>query len=440
VTAEPRTPFNPRTALTIILVGFLAFLALLYFIGIGDTGGSDKNGQAHAASPGLNGFAGLARLLELEGYDVELSRSPSGLETSGLLVLTPPATMDAEDFAAVLEGRIDKGPTLVILPKWFAIGFPDNMPDEIEDQVEEGWVRLVSAQMPQWAEELPSPYTIQIVAEPHVDDNAEDFGESANPLDAFTGARQGVGTSWRGFGVSGKLPDERQLWAKSGDDFDTLLTNGAGNAMVLEILGEEGSEFYNNAHSVIIVVEPDLLNNYGLADQANADLADEIFQAAGYYEKMPVVFDLTLNGLGGTTNLLTLAFRPPFLAATLCLMLALLIVGWRAFLRFGPPVAERPAMAFGKQTLIANGAGLVVKARRTGLLAAPYVALSARRIQKTLALPRHDEAMLDDAIAARLPDDPGFSNRAATLNAASRPIDILRAARALHELERKLKQ
>jgi len=435
-----RTPFNPRVVLAVLVVGLLAFVALLYSIGAGDTGDRKGTGQAHAASPGLNGFAGLARYLELDGYEVELSRSPSGLDTSNILVLTPPLNTDAEEFGALLEKRQFQGPTVVILPKWFALGFPKNLPDEIDDQVKEEWVRLIASHKPAWVEDLPEPYAMQIHAEQQETKSYDDDAAGRNGLaQAMSGAAQGPGKNWTGYSITGQLPDQRHLWVENSDVFETMLVDDNGNALVVDVLGEEDSYFYDDAHRVVFVIEPDLLNNYGLANQANAKLANEIFLAAGYEDRMPVVFDLTLNGLGGTANLLTLAFSPPFLAATLCFFLALIIVGWRAFWRFGPPVAERPAIDFGKQRLVTNGAGLILRAKRTGLLAQPYAELSARRIQKVLGLTRYDNATLDAAITTRLPDDPGFSHRAAALEAASRPIDILRAARALHDLERTLK-
>ncbi|NIQ44597.1 MAG: DUF4350 domain-containing protein, partial [Pseudomonas stutzeri] len=61
---------SPRTVLSLVVLGFLTFLATLYFISVGDTGRGDNDGGAHAAAKGLNGYAGLARLLEAEGYDV----------------------------------------------------------------------------------------------------------------------------------------------------------------------------------------------------------------------------------------------------------------------------------------------------------------------------------------------------------------------------------
>ena len=104
---------------------------------------------------------------------------------------------------------------------------------------------------------------------------------------------------------------------------------------------------------IIVVFEPDLLDNYGMAGAANALLADRLVHAATDGARV-VNFDLTLNGFARTPNLLTLAFTPPFLAATLCLLLAALAVGWRAFLRFGPPRTATRAIAFGKRALVAN--------------------------------------------------------------------------------------
>src|SRR5690606_6603248 len=83
-------------------------------------------------------------------------------------------------------------------------------------------------------------------------------------------------------------------------------------------------------HPLIFVFEPDLLDNYGMAQRENALLAERLVSAASGGERIPVIFDLTLNGLGRSANLLTLAFTPPFLAATICLIIAGIIIGWRA--------------------------------------------------------------------------------------------------------------
>ncbi|NBC88631.1 MAG: DUF4350 domain-containing protein, partial [Alphaproteobacteria bacterium] len=223
------------------------------------------------------------------------------------------------------------------------------------------------------------------------------------------------------------------------DTLEPLISDGAGHVLAFNVLGEEGSEFYENAHWTVIVAEPDIVNNWGLADPARAAAALALVRAAGFGEDTRVVFDLTLNGFSGAQNLLSLAFRPPFLAATLCLILALLVVGWRAFMRFGAVAASVPETGFGKQRLVRNGAGLVLRAKRLRLLTQPYAALARRRIARALGLRHADDEAIDAALAARLPGEPPFSARARTLRDAEAPDDILRAARALDELARKLK-
>ena len=125
------SPFSPRAVLAVLLVGAGAFLLLLYAIGAGwDGSGSERNGGAHAGGTGLNGFAGLARLLDEQGYDVQLSRSEARLNEEGLLVLTPQLDADGEGIAQTIASRRYIGPTLLILPKWIA--FPADMVPDVE--------------------------------------------------------------------------------------------------------------------------------------------------------------------------------------------------------------------------------------------------------------------------------------------------------------------
>lgn len=413
-----RSPFKSRTMLAVVLVGFLAFLATLYFISVGDTGGRDNDGGAHAAAKGLNGYAGLVKLLELEGYDVSLSRNPSAFENYDLVVLTPPLNIDPDEFAKVLEQRSFTGPTLVILPKWWVQEIDLKLSQRLDDdiKVEDGWVQLVSALPSEWTEQIEKPFAFETEIEE----------ERKSPA------------TWTGLGLRGSLPATATKFALLEEGQHALVSDEEGNALALEALGTEESDFYKEGQRVIFVAEPDLLNNYGLADPGRAKLALELVKEAGYGEEIPVTFDLTLNGMGAAQNLLTLAFRPPFLAATLCLILALLVVGWRAFRRFGPPHAEQPVNAFGKSGLVANGAGLILRARRLPLLTRPYADLYMRRIARKLGVPRADAAAIDDLLARSMPEEEPFSRRADALRRARKPSEILGAAERLHDLERKL--
>ncbi|ABC64152.1 DUF4350 domain-containing protein [Erythrobacter litoralis] len=424
-----RQAFGKRGVLALVGIGTLAFIALLYLIGTGQMTGPANNGQAHAASNGLTGYAALVQMLEAEGHDVRLSRSEAALDDTGLLVLTPPAFTDAEELATLVERRRYTGPTLIILPKW------NVMRASGEDGGKPGWVHVVGAggsSLTPVVDGIETPIEVQSVEEPR-------------------------SLSWRlaGGALAGVLPESKAIQhfdgagaeqvvplVRSGDRVLAGYFDGPGSyADLAELAGVAPRELEADGTdgelwNVTIVAEPDLFNNWGMADAARADLAHRIVDAAAETADQPVVFDLTLNGLGGSRNLLSLAFEPPFLAATLCLIMALLLVGWRAFRRFGPATADAPALAFGKAQLVENGAGVIQRTRRVHLLTRPYAGLVERRLAKTLGLRRASREAIDAALAQRglEPATP----RLAALESARHHSDIIRAARALASLERTL--
>jgi hypothetical protein len=428
-------PFRPAALLGLVLGGAAIFLLLLYAIGAGWTGGDDRDGGAHAASTGLAGYAGLASLLERQGFDVTLSRSRAALDNEALLVLTPHQFTDPDDLQEIIDNRRYVGPTLLILPKWFATQLPT---DDPRIEAEEGWVALMDTMQPAWFAEL------------------DRFDNAALAIGATSG--------WSGLGLSGALPDKEQVQAvvnpaetilaplvrdAEGDLLAGYRDGGGYYPVLAEAAGERPSEeeadnLDRNAWPLVVVVEPDLVNNYGLAELDRARLAMALVGTTLEDYDLPVVFDLTLPGLGAGENLLTLAFRPPFLAATLCLILALFVIGWRSFRRFGPPVAEQPALVRGKRQLAANGASLVERARRWHLLGSPYAALVTDRLARELALRERGagerEAAIDRLQAARGGEGPPYSTLADRLRRADSPAELLRAASALASIERTLTQ
>lgn len=409
------SPFRPATVLSLLAVGVIAFLLFLYSLGQGWTGGEESDGGNHASANGLNGYSGLVTLLDRTGRDVSLSRNPADMREYGLQVLTPPMMTSAEEFEDILDQRMDSGagPTLVILPKWIAMPVPD-----MEDtQSEDGWVMLLGATSPLWFDQL----------------------------ELAEGASLGLGQTegWQGLGASGDLPDKTQAQALVEDKakaFRTLVTDSEGDVLAAELVQRENYDPW----PVIVVFEPDLMNNYGMADKGRAEVALQLVERATLGEDMPIRFDLSLNGLGAAQNLLTLAFRPPFLAATLCLLLAALVIGWRAFRRFGPPLAEAPAVSQGKRQLARNGAALLQRVKRWHLLKRPYEDMVGRRVAKALGLHNAEtdarELAIDNALQRRGHDGSPFSRLAADLRGAERPRDILRAARRLRTFERTLTQ
>ena len=423
------SPFSPRAALALIGFGALIFVALLYAMGAGLTGGSTNNGGGHAGGKGLNGYAAFADYLDRRGYAVRRLRDPAALDDPGLLVLTPPAGADGAEIDRIVAERRAAGPTLVVTPKWLAV--PSSHP-----KARRGWVQLSGTASPNWRGFL------------------DDVGVGIAPLAGDGG--------WSGGGLTGRLPDRRRVQAGTGDRLVPLVVAGAdrrilaayvddgGSYPALEAMAgrpvsagdEEGKGMADQP--IVLVFEPDLLDNYGMADPANAPLAERLVDAAAGRART-VQFDLTLNGFGRRPNLLTLAFTPPFLAATLCLLLAALAVGWRAFLRFGPPRVGARTIAFGKRALVANVAGLIRRGRRSHLVTAPYATRARERLVRALALPRladvaATEAAIDRAAATRAPDATPFSVIADRLRAARSTHEIMKAAQDLHALERTLIQ
>ena len=417
-------PFSPRAVFALVLGGGLLFLALLWMLGAGMDQGDANDGGAHVGGKGLTGYAALAQLLEARGTEVHRSRTREGLRNPGLLVLTPPVRADPVKIDAIIKQRRNLGPTLVILPKWMVMRVPPGAA-----KVPAGWVLVLGGDAPVWpqkAMELGAPILWQGEVEgerwTHGLENFAAPNKLGQALDQHTLqplVRNRAGQAVAGYIDDGDYPALAE-WADVGSS---------------DLADEE------NRFPVVVVAEPDLLDNYGMGDAARARLAVDLVRLAMNGEDLPVWFDLTLPGHGAGQNLLTLAFTPPFLAATLCLLLAALAVGWRGFARFGPPRAVARAIAFGKTALVSNAAGLLRRARRLHLLGAPYADAARERLAKALALPTKldsaaTEAAIDRALAARSPDARPFSLAAAALRVARRPRELVRAAQELHSLER----
>lgn len=425
-------PFSPRVALGLVLFGALSFVALLWIIGSGMDDPAPRASGAHVQGKGLTGYAALGQFLTKRGFTVTPVRSRAALDQPGLLILTPVHFTDPEELGQVVSQRRVAGPTIVVLPKWLAIPLPKSAP-----KAKEGFVHLLDAQMPEWKGFY------------------DDLTLHGGALE--TGPRPG---SWESATLTGQLPDPKRVFSGRGEYLIPLAVAEQSRAVLAGYISDGGDYPALRAISVgldegeleddpvsqypvIFVFDADLFNNYGMSRQANALLAERLVVAALDGQPRKVAFDLTLAGYGRSPSLLALAFTPPFLAATLCLLLAAAVALWRAYQRFGPPVVAGRALAFGKRELVGNAAGLIQRARRLHLLGGPFADAARERLVKALALParlspEQAEAAIDRALVARAPGSALFSTTTAQLRGARKPIDLLRAARQLHTLERTL--
>ena len=189
----------------------------------------------------------------------------------------------------------------------------------------------------------------------------------------------------------------------SGAGWDPIVTDEQGRAVLA--LSRQGG--------AAVLSDPDLLNTQGVADLNTARAGVEIIDRLR--DHGPVVFDVTLNGLGRGRSLLKLAFEPLLLGATLCLLAAALMMGLHAVARFGPSERPAPVLALGKRALADNSAALVRMARREPRMGSAYAALTRDIAARAVGAPRDlDEAQLD-ALLDRLGAAHGLEFRFSTL-------------------------
>ena len=152
-----------------------------------------------------------------------------------------------------------------------------------------------------------------------------------------------------------------------------------------------------NNYPIYVLADPDLMNTHGLHDLPTAAFALALIQNLREGNG-PVVFDVTLNGLRREPSLLRAIFAPPFLGATLCAILAALLMAFHALVRFGTPPAPPPVYARGKQALAANAADMIRLLHREPHMATRYVLTTRNLVLRAFGLRR--QSALEDG------DDP----------------------------------
>ncbi len=390
MSGESSNPFSARTVFILIVAGVLGFVAFLILAAYAPDLRSGRDGRAHSLSTSAVGFRGVHDLLEATGEQVQFLREEGGFVRGGLTIVTIEPMMDQERLDTLIDEAIYQ-PTLFILPKWST--FPVF-----------GERDRVSAMGPFLGATAES-----LLGE--LDEIA---------VDSSGGARGAALQSQLSFGAQFSAP--RSLQTVEGKNLDGLIETRGGDIVLGHVRNTES----------YILADPDLLNNQALASSGRAEAAllmlTELSGGSGPYR-----FEVLANGFGGASNLLTLAFEPPFLALTLCIFAAALLAGLQAAFRFGPPQREPRAIAFGKRALVDNSAELLRLARREHLSAQRYVELTREAAIAAVGNPRNLQGAALDAWLDELPQtEDRFTTLAARAENARKRHEILSAAKALH--------
>ena len=344
-------PFTARTSLFLILVGVLAFSTLLVLFTYAPDLRTGNNGGAHALSKSAVGFAGLVEAEKLNGAPVLVSRRklPAGRH-SGLFIVTPSAETPYKSIAALpFEGLV-----LVVLPKWLAS----------PDQSHPGWVRKAGLIRPDRSGRTAEDHSIWGKAGPA---NRQDtirpvLTARAGPFAPGVQFSEGPVDSLQTITAKGWIP---------------ILTDQFGETVLAR----------DPNGPIFVLSDPDLLNNQGLNSEATLASGLGMLRSLRSGEG-PVIFDVTLNGLGRGRSVLRLLFDPPFLAVTLCLAAAAALAGVQAFCRFGPVRSSGRALAFGKEALTDNSAALMRLAGREHRMGGRYADLTRDLAARAVGAPR----------------------------------------------------
>ncbi len=381
--------FGARTVIILVIAGIAGFAAFLLLAAYAPDLRSGRDGRAHGLSTSAIGFRAIHDLLDATGAETDYVRDENLLAYDGLTIVTLEYPYDEER----LQRLIDNGaPLLIVLPKWGTVPVP----------MERDRVFSLG---PTLGNNVYLPETLGPM-ETRISDTAEG-----------TILQTGIPT-----GTPFRAPDSLQTIA--GKNIISLMETPSDEIVLANVVN-------SNIH---ILADPDLLNNRILADKDRARAAlvllNDLNADGGTYR-----FDLVTNGFAGSSNLLTLAFEPPFLALTLCILAAALMAGLQAAFRFGPALHEPRAIAFGKRALVDNSAELLRLARREHLSSERYADLTREAAVEAIGNPRELKGeeldqWLDGFDAG---DSPSFTQLSTQARQAHSRQDILNAARALHQ-------
>jgi hypothetical protein len=347
--------FSRKLMLGWIAGAIVIFAASLYLMGSKEYEGPEAAG-ASTYSRSAIGHAGIFDVLQRLDIPVikSLSNSMEKVGAGGVLVLAEPrASFRQDDLISKLKAER----VLLVLPKW--VGLPsDRHP---------GWVREV---------------------------RARGTSDPSSVVDLVASRMEVV------------REDGPVLWTTNELDLrpdvvkPTQLMRGTGLRPV--IAGDKGmlvGELVERNRRVLVLSDPDVIANHGLARQGNAALAVALIKRLRGANGT-VVFDETIHGYTAPAeNPFALLFRFPFVIATVQGLIAVGLLLWATLGRFGAPQSAPPPLSAGRAGLLQNMAKLIEFTGHQQVMIRRYVEETLRHVARQLHAPR---SLAGDALVAWL--------------------------------------
>jgi hypothetical protein len=391
---EAEGGFSRRVVAWMAGVAGVSLLASVWISAFGADLGQRNTARPSTWSEGALGHRALFELLAAEGIGVvaRQSRAALGIGPRRPLVLAEPdPDADAERRGGVRRLR----------------GGGSSNPYELDALARQAAVVLV---LPKWRGE-PDPrhpgwvFGVELLPE------AEVLGRIERTLNVMPAEGLQVRRLAAGGGGDGELgcrlesgsdgdPDAAESWAPSVDLAPAQLL--APHAALRPVVACRGGWLAalrpasEAAPAMLLIADPDLLNNQGLGRSDHAALVVRLL--AIELHARGVVFDETIHGYHRAAGLLAEALRMPLLPATLHSLLVAGLVLWAGTGRFGKPLpAPRPPA--GKAVLIDNTAELLVRGGHVADSLAQYYRFTVRAVAAHFFLPPD---LSPEALAARL--------------------------------------
>jgi hypothetical protein len=292
------------------------------------------------------GHAAVYDMLASIGIPVVESDLGSGghVESNSVLVIAEPRTGDAT--LTEVGAMLDAPTVLLVLPK------------------REG---KADPKRPNWIGEdrLIAPSDVQRVLS-LADEKA-------------TLVRDAAAGSWNVSRYSGAEPSIHHAQLMRSSRLHPLLANPQGILI---------GELRTRGKRLVVLSDPDLIANHGIARGDNAWIFVSLIQSLRPGREGTVIFDEFIHGYSPRPfHMLGILFQFPFALVTAQAALGVALLMWAAAGRFGAPRELPPPLDAGRRSLIDAGAALVVRNGGESALSARYYEEMVRDAASTLRAP-----------------------------------------------------
>lgn len=331
--------FSRRTLVILLAVGGVAAIASFVMSVFGD-GLGRRTVDPSAFSRSAIGYGSLVEVLRENGFPVVLSTNGTvrkiGDGTTLVLAEPFPIAQSEQLFTTMLNApRV-----IVILPKWFGEAALQNS----------RWIGRADLYETRW------PQTVL----DRIDDRITVRRATVTQWTSAAGLAPSLGTA--------------QLMTAAGSAMQPLVSSPQG--VLLGRIDRGGRQIW-------ILSDPDVVNNHGIDNGSNVDLAIDMF-AAATPAGGALVFDETIHGFIDGNEVWQAAFRPPFLVPTLILLAAMVALLWNAVGRFGRALPETRPLPAGHKALIDNTAELLVMGGQAHDILRDYFDHATAQVAKAL--------------------------------------------------------